>query len=173
MNNQSVTSTVSESERTGLILKGFWFTKKNQLIRVYSHLSCLVRLNQTQVRFPSWCGSAGRCEYSNRTLVRTKQLYRDPAEDVVSVCFQTNSGTVHLRCEYDPTSIRPYCRNHAQKQTACTCSAVVCVSITFKQTTMFKNACKWWVFVNMVHTNVTRLKVKACRKSYHVYVGGK
>ncbi len=24
------------------------------------HLSCLVRLNQTQVRFPSWCGSFGQ-----------------------------------------------------------------------------------------------------------------
>ncbi len=35
----------------------------------------------------------GRYEYSNRTQVRTKQLYRDPAEEVVSVLFKTNSGT--------------------------------------------------------------------------------
>ncbi len=35
-----------------------------------------------------------RCEYSNRTRVRTKQPHRDPAEEVVSVWFQTNSGTV-------------------------------------------------------------------------------
>ncbi len=50
-------------------------------------LSCLARLNRTPV-------SLGRCEYSNRTRVRTKQPYRDPAEEVVSVWFQTNSGTV-------------------------------------------------------------------------------
>ncbi len=36
----------------------------------------------------------GRCEYSNHTRVQTKQLYRDPAEEVVSVHFQMNSGTV-------------------------------------------------------------------------------
>ncbi len=61
-------------------------------LRVYSHLSCLVQLK----RFVSPFGAdlLGRCEYSNRTLVRTKQPNRDPAEEVVSVRFQTNSGTV-------------------------------------------------------------------------------
>ncbi len=29
-------------------------------LRVYSHLSCLVRLNRTQIGFPSWCGSFGQ-----------------------------------------------------------------------------------------------------------------
>ncbi len=28
--------------------------------RVYSHLSCLVRLKRTLVRFPLWCGSFGQ-----------------------------------------------------------------------------------------------------------------
>ncbi len=72
----------------------------------------------------------GRCEYSNRTQLCTKQPYQDPAEELVSVRFQTNSGTVCLKCEYDPTSIRPNCRNHAPKQTARTCRAAVCVSFT-------------------------------------------
>ncbi len=31
---------------------------------------------------------------TNRTLVGTKQPYRDPAEEVVSARFQTNSGMV-------------------------------------------------------------------------------
>ncbi len=70
-------------------------------IRVYSHRSCLVRLKQTQVCFFSWCRFSGRCEYSNRTRVRTKQPNPGPAEEVVSFCFQTNSGTVRLRCEYE------------------------------------------------------------------------
>ncbi len=29
-------------------------------LRLYSHLPCLVWLNQTEVRFPSWCGSFGQ-----------------------------------------------------------------------------------------------------------------
>ncbi len=33
-------------------------------------------------------------QYSNRTRVRIKQPDRDPAEEVVSVRFQTNSGSV-------------------------------------------------------------------------------
>ncbi len=63
---------------------------------VYSHLSCLVWL---ELKFVSPLGEdlLGRCEYSNRTQVRTKQPHRDPAEEVVSVHFQTNSGTVRLR----------------------------------------------------------------------------
>ncbi len=43
--------------------------------------------------FPSWCGSFGQVWF-NRTRWRTKQPYQDPAEEVVSVRFQTNSGTV-------------------------------------------------------------------------------
>ncbi len=37
-----------------------------------------------------------------------KQPHRDPAEEVISVRFQTNSGTVRLRCEYDldPTQLQ-------------------------------------------------------------------
>ncbi len=59
---------------------------------MYSHLSDNdTWLNRTQVRFPLCADLLGRCEY---TRVRTKQLYPDPAEEVVSVRFQTNSGTV-------------------------------------------------------------------------------
>ncbi len=37
---------------------GYGFKQSLMLnIRVYSHLSCLARLNWTQVRFPLWCGS--------------------------------------------------------------------------------------------------------------------
>ncbi len=71
-----------------------WVATVFMRLRVYSHLSCLVWLTQTQVRFPPWCESLGGCEYWNRTRVHTKQPYRDPAEEVVSVRFQTNSGTV-------------------------------------------------------------------------------
>ncbi len=56
------------------------------IIRVYSHLSCLVRLNRTQFRFPLWCGSFGQ--------VCIQQSHPEPAEEVVSVRFQTNTGTV-------------------------------------------------------------------------------
>ncbi len=35
-------------------------TQLTPSLRVYSHLSCLVRLNQTQVCFPSWSGSFGQ-----------------------------------------------------------------------------------------------------------------
>ncbi len=60
-------------------------------LRVYSHLSWI---ESNSSSFPPlvwifWTGI-----YSYRTLVRTKQPYRDPAEEVVSVRFQTNSGTV-------------------------------------------------------------------------------
>ncbi len=63
-------------------------------LRVYSHLSCSVWLNRTQVRFPPWCGSFGQVWIQQSHSVQTKQPYRDPAEEVVLVWFQTNSGTV-------------------------------------------------------------------------------
>ncbi len=58
--------------------------------------TCLVWLDWIKLKFvsPLCADFLGRCEYSNRTRVRTKQPYRDPAEEVVSVLFQTNSGTV-------------------------------------------------------------------------------
>ncbi len=56
----------------------------------------LVWFDWIELKFVSPLGAdlLGRCEYSNRTRVRTKQLYWDPAEEVVSVRFQTNSGTI-------------------------------------------------------------------------------
>ncbi len=39
--------------------------------------------------FPHGADLLGRCEYSKRTRWRTKQPYQDPAEEVVSVRFQT------------------------------------------------------------------------------------
>ncbi len=59
----------------------------------------------------------------------TKQPNQDPAEEVVSVRSQTNSGMVRLICEYELASIRPNCRKHAQKRTARAYSTVVCISI--------------------------------------------
>ncbi len=58
--------------------------------------TCLVGFVWNKLKFISPLGAdlLGRCEYSNRTRVQTKQPYRDPAEEVVSVRFQTNSGTV-------------------------------------------------------------------------------
>ncbi len=58
--------------------------------------TCLVWFNWIELTFVSPLGVdlLGRCEYSNRTRVWTKQPYQDPAEKVVSVRFQTNSGTV-------------------------------------------------------------------------------
>ncbi len=63
-----------------------------KIFRVYSHLSCLVWLNRTRVRFSSWCGSFGQVWIQQSHSVHTKQPHRDPAEEMVSV--QTNSGTV-------------------------------------------------------------------------------
>ncbi len=60
------------------------FHHRKMCQRVYSHLSCLVQLNQTQLCFPPFCGSFGKM----------LQPYWDPAEEVVSVRFQTNSGMV-------------------------------------------------------------------------------
>ncbi len=58
--------------------------------------TCLVWFDWIELKFVSPLGAdlLGRCEYSNHTRVRTKQPYWDPAEEVVSVRFQTNSGTV-------------------------------------------------------------------------------
>ncbi len=58
--------------------------------------TCLVWFDWIEIKFVSPFGAdiLGSWEYSNRTQVWTKQLYRDPAEEVVSVSFQTNSGTV-------------------------------------------------------------------------------
>ncbi len=58
--------------------------------------TCLVWFDWIELKFVSPLGAdlLGRCEYSNRTWVHTKQPYRDPAEEVVSVHFQTISGTV-------------------------------------------------------------------------------
>ncbi len=68
--------------------------------RVLSHLPHLVRLNRTTVRFPSWCGLFGQVRmqqlHSGAHQKRTKQLYRDLFEEVVSVRFQTNPGAVCL-----------------------------------------------------------------------------
>ncbi len=89
----------------------------------------LVRLKRTQVRFPSDADLLGRCEYSITLWCAPNKPHRDPAEEVVSVRFQTNSGTVRLRCEYEPASIRPNCRKHSKKHTARAYSAVVCISI--------------------------------------------
>ncbi len=93
--------------------------------------TCLVWFDWNKLKFvyPLGADLLGRCEYSNRTRVRTKPPHRDPAEEVVSVRFQTNSGTVRLMCEYEPVSIWPNCKNHAPKHTAHAYSAVVCISI--------------------------------------------
>ncbi len=64
------------------------------------HTCRLVRLNRTQVRFPSWCGSFGQ------VWIQQSHSGADQAEEVVSVRFQTNFGTVRLRCEYDPTQLQ-------------------------------------------------------------------
>ncbi len=58
--------------------------------------TCLVWFNWIELKFvfPLGADLLGRCEYSNRSQVRTKQPYWDPAEEVVSVRFQANSGTV-------------------------------------------------------------------------------
>ncbi len=58
--------------------------------------TCLVCFDWIKIKFVSPFGAdlLGIWEYSNRTQVWTKQLYRDPAEEVVSVSFQTNSSTV-------------------------------------------------------------------------------
>ncbi len=49
---------------------------------------------ECEERFNTQKNLYSRCEYSNRTGVRTKQLNRDPAEEVVSVRIQMNSGMV-------------------------------------------------------------------------------
>ncbi len=65
----------------------------NHILRVYSHLSCLVRLNQTQASFPLWCGSFGQVwiQQSHSGADQTTVLRRWRG---VTVRFQMNSGTV-------------------------------------------------------------------------------
>ncbi len=109
---------------------------------MYSHLSSLVRLKQTLVHFPLWCGSFGQVWIQQSHSGAHKQPNRDPAEEVVSVRIQTNSCTVRLRWEYELPSIRPNCRKHAQKHSlriycCClhfnclflNCNALICVQI--------------------------------------------
>ncbi len=75
-------------------------TVPGTFLRVLSHLPHLVRLNRTRVRFPSWCGSFGQVRmqqsHSGAHQKRTKQVYRDLLEEVVSVRFQTDPGAVRL-----------------------------------------------------------------------------
>ncbi len=71
---------ISHSFNGYLLQSSFWLVVKVcflTTLRAYSHLSCLVRLNRTQVNFPPWCRSFGQQPYrdpwrggSERTLVR-------------------------------------------------------------------------------------------------------
>ncbi len=60
---------------------------------MHSHLSCLVRFNQTQVSFPLWWGSFGQVwiQQSHSSTDQRTVLRRWRG---VSVHFQMNSGTV-------------------------------------------------------------------------------
>ncbi len=54
-------------------------------LRVYSHISCLVRLNRTQVRFPFWCRSFGQaialgCTPNTRTETQLKRWSRSASK---------------------------------------------------------------------------------------------
>lgn len=71
------------------------------MLRLHSHLSCLVQLNQSQVLFFFYLlALSGRCEYSSCIL--------GPAEELISVYFQMNSDMVSLRCDYD-LNFNPKC----------------------------------------------------------------
>ncbi len=76
------------------------------LLSVYSHLSCLVRLNQTQVCLPPWCGSFGQvwiqqialgCTTNNRTETQMKRWSRSTSKQtLVRTLLMTLSTRVVL-----------------------------------------------------------------------------
>ncbi len=64
--------------------------------------TCLFWFDWIELKFVSLLGAylLSRCEYSKCTQVRTKQPYRDPAEEVVSVRFQIYSGKVEWMSQW-------------------------------------------------------------------------
>ncbi len=91
------------------------------LLRVLSHMPPLVRLNRTRVGSPSWCGSFGPVRMQQSHSGRTKS--RPNKHTVVSVHFQTNTGSVH------PTSNRPNCKKNCAflDWTSCCSPAALCI----------------------------------------------
>ena len=74
------------------------------MMRVYSHLPCLVRAKpKTSLVQTFWAG----VNTNHRTLGQTKQPVRDPAGESVSVRFQTNPGAVRFSCESDRARSEP------------------------------------------------------------------